>query len=92
MNKIEPVENNLTDLLNNIGVHPKRFVSLIFPITMICRNNITFSSEHEQKNIREAWEENNGLPKPRPLWNQQPHVDSTILNRFSPMSDSSGKK
>ncbi|CAF3325181.1 unnamed protein product [Rotaria sp. Silwood1] len=73
--KIEPVENNLTDLLNNIGVHPT-------------------SSEQQRKNInekiiREAWQECDVHPTPRSLWNQQPHIDSTVLNRFTPMNDSS---
>ncbi|CAF2699339.1 unnamed protein product [Rotaria sp. Silwood2] len=73
--KIEPVDNNLTDLLNDIGVHP-------------------ISSEQQRKNvneinIREAWQAYDELPKPRSLWNQQPHVDSTVLNRFTPMNDSS---
>ncbi|CAF0887007.1 unnamed protein product [Rotaria sordida] len=70
LKKIEPVDNNLTDLLNNIGVHP-------------------ISSEQQRKSIREAWQEYVELPKPRSLWNQQPHIDSTVLNRFTPMNDSS---
>ena len=52
-----------------------------------------FSSEQERRksNAREAWQEPNGLLRPRSLWNQQPYVDSAILNRFTPMNDSTGK-
>ncbi len=61
-----------------------------------------FSSEQErkkvivqkpnEKNIREAWQEHGGPSKPRSLWNQQPHIDSTVLNRYTPMNDSTGKQ
>ncbi|CAF3443277.1 unnamed protein product [Rotaria socialis] len=68
--KIEPADNNLTDLLNNIGAHP-------------------ISSEPTRTNVQEAWEQDNELPKPRSLWNEQPHVDSTVLNRFTPLENSS---
>ena len=58
-----------------------------------------FSSEQdrrkisvEKSDIREAWQEHNGPSKPRSLWNEQPHIDSAVLNRFTPMNDSSGKQ
>jgi hypothetical protein len=61
-----------------------------------------FSSEQEkkkpvvqkvnEKNVREGWQEHVGPSKPRSLWNQQPQIDFAILNRYTPMNDSSGKK
>jgi hypothetical protein len=45
-----------------------------------------------EKNVREGWQEHVGPSKPRSLWNQQPQIDSAILNRYTPMNDSSGKK
>ncbi|CAF4682464.1 unnamed protein product [Rotaria sp. Silwood1] len=79
LKKIEPVNHNLTELLNDIGVRPP-------------------SSEQEKKKailqnlnakvVREAWEQYGGPPKSRSQWNQQPHLDSAILNHQPVMNDS----
>ncbi len=90
------MDTNLTELLNNIGVHPIRFI-IRFSFSS-CKESM-FSAEQErrkviaqQANVREAWQEQNGPSRPRSLWNQQPHIDSAVLNRYTPMNDSSGKQ
>jgi hypothetical protein len=69
---------------------------LIFSLSYL--KEFIFSPEQErkksnEKNVREAWQEYGRPSKsPRSLWDQQPHIDSTVLNRYTPMNDSSGKK
>jgi len=79
--KIQPVDNNLTELLNNIGVHSPEQE----------RKKVIVQKSNE-KNVREAWQEHVEPSKPRSLWDQQPHIDSTVLNRYTPMNDSTGKQ
>ena len=60
---------------------------------------MNFSTEQErnpqnvdEKHVRQAWQEYDELSKLRSLWNQQPYIDSTILNSYPSMNDSSGTK
>ena len=80
----------MTELLNNIGVHPIGFVTL-FSLSFSKEFIISAEQERRKSVPREAWQEQNGPSKPRSLWNQQPHIDSAVLNRYTPMNDSSGK-
>lgn len=52
-----------------------------------------FSAEQERRklHVREAWQDSHEPSKPRSLWNQQPQIDSAILNRYTPMNDSTGR-
>ena len=40
------------------------------------------------KRVREVWLDPDELSKPRPLWNQRPHVDVTVFHHYTPMNDS----
>ncbi|UJR13867.1 hypothetical protein I4U23_000875 [Adineta vaga] len=79
MDKIEPVPNNLTELLNDIGVRPSS-------ANQERKNNIL--QNLNQRSARENWHDKGGPPKSRPQWNQQARLDSAVLNRQSVMNDS----
>ncbi|CAF2765027.1 unnamed protein product [Rotaria sp. Silwood2] len=79
LKKIEPVNNNLTEVLNDIGVRP--------PSVDQDKRKAILQNLNE-RSVREAWQEHGGPPKSRLQWNQQPRLDSAILNRQSIMNDS----
>ena len=95
MKNIEPVNNNLTELLNDIRPRPVRFVYLNSLVFTIARY---FSSEQERKKailqnlndkvVREGWLDNAAPPRSRRRWNQQAHLDSVALNCQPVMNDS----
>ncbi|CAF3681032.1 unnamed protein product [Rotaria sordida] len=79
LKKIEPVNNKLTEVLNDIGVRPSS--SLDQEKKKAILQNVN------ERSVREAWQEHGGPPKPRSQWNQQPALNSAILNRQSIMID-----
>lgn len=76
MKKIEPVNNNLTELLNNINFNSEQ------------ERKKAILDNLNKKSVREGWDEHAGPPKSRPQWSQQARLDSAVLNRQSVMNDS----
>ncbi|CAF1193266.1 unnamed protein product [Adineta ricciae] len=79
LKKIEPVNNNLTELLNNIGARPSS-------ANQVRKDSIL--QEINRRSVQENWHEKGGPPKGRPQWNQQVRLDSAVLSRQSVMNDS----
>lgn len=96
MKNIEPVNNNLTELLNDIRPRPVRFVYLNTSIPTMATY---FSSEQERKKailqnlnekvVREGWVDSAASPRSRRRWNPQAHLDSAAFNCRPAMNDSS---
>ncbi|CAM4777694.1 unnamed protein product [Rotaria magnacalcarata] len=80
LKRIEPVNNNLTELLNDISGQSSNADQN--KKKAILRNV-------NERSVREAWQSRGGPPKSRSHWNQQPVLDSAVLNRQSIMNDSS---
>ncbi|CAF1068990.1 unnamed protein product [Adineta steineri] len=79
LKKIEAVNNNLTEVLNDLGSRPSS-------ANQERKKNIL--QDLNQKSARERWNEKGGPPKVRSQWNQQAPLDSAVLNRQSIMNDS----